>query len=192
MDETSAVSGPAPDGWQGLVRHATVALTASGDQRGPRLGTGFFLAPGVVATCAHVLAGLGEPLPARIESHLVALDRQVRLTCDPDDHFRDASTGLDIALLRVADDVDVSDVLPVLMSPVMQIGDAMWTFGHPDTAFRAGQSATFTYQGVSRRSLGEVFELPWVHGRAGRSGIQRQPGGEPADRCGVRNAVHLR
>ncbi|WP_329023224.1 VMAP-C domain-containing protein [Streptomyces sp. NBC_00690] len=72
-----------------LARAATVQLRASDEQGGACWGTGFFVAPGRLLTCAHVLAphlrgaidrvfwvagsevNGGEPLPARLDAWLL-------------------------------------------------------------------------------------------------------------------------
>ncbi|SNT63029.1 Trypsin-like peptidase domain-containing protein [Actinomadura meyerae] len=147
-------------GWQALLRRAVVMLTVpSGDGRPAAVGTGFFVAPGLVATCAHVLAATPEALPARVRGRLVALGSDLDLRTDPGRFFRDTATGLDLALLT-ADGVDRA----VTTSAQLRTQDLLWTFGHPAGQFRAGQHASFTYQGDSRRSPDEALELPRVYG----------------------------
>ncbi|MFI6317495.1 HEAT repeat domain-containing protein [Nonomuraea sp. NPDC050556] len=126
-------------GAEALVPAATVAIAVPSLSS---LGTGFFVAPGVVATCAHVL----EPGLA-IEGTLggVALE----FTCEPGHYFRDAS-GLDLAFLTVVG--EPPRVTPVTLCGAAEVGDPLWTYGHPKGAFRAGQPATFSYEGSSLRS----------------------------------------
>ncbi|GAA0381465.1 hypothetical protein GCM10009530_35250 [Microbispora corallina] len=157
--------------WEALLRRATVALAAP-SSGGAAEGTGFFVAPGVVATCAHVVAGPGETPAPVVHGRVVALDLDVELRSDPERCFRDPATGLDLALLRAHRDVAVA---PVATSSAMRPHDVMWTFGHPAGAFRGGQHATFTYQGDSRRSRDEAFELPRVYGTPVGRGYSGSP-----------------
>ncbi|MEV0615085.1 trypsin-like peptidase domain-containing protein [Nonomuraea sp. NPDC050404] len=149
-------------GWEALLRAATVALETSAPG-GPMLGTGFFVADGIVATCAHVAASRADALPATVSARLVAEGRDLLLRLDPGLWFRDPDTGLDLALLTVVDEGGSSPA-SVLLSDRAEIGDELWTYGHPDGAFRAGQPATFVYEGASRRSQTDDFPLPRLRG----------------------------
>ncbi|QTE03077.1 hypothetical protein S1361_37425 [Streptomyces cyanogenus] len=91
--------------------------------------------------------------------------RQCELTfaVSPDAYFRDES-GLDLALLKVVqDDADAEPpipVVPVLMSDVAELGDALWTYGHPEGTFGSGEPARFVYEGEALRSPEGLLELP--------------------------------
>ncbi|WP_179852057.1 trypsin-like peptidase domain-containing protein [Streptomyces sp. Ag109_G2-15] len=165
MNPVGTTSGT---GWEGLLRAATVALEVPLGG-GLSLGTGFFVAPGVVATCAHVIADSAAALPARVRARAVALGYDMELEPVAQWYFREPD-GLDLAFLRLVqtDTPKVPDaaeaVSPVLLSSRVEVGDVLWTYGHPDGMFRAGQSATFTYQGTSRRSVLTPFELLRVKG----------------------------
>lgn len=172
MGRASFVKGQssAADGWQDLVERATVMLTVlAGDRPEPAIGTGFVVAPGIVVTCAHVLSlarrsSASEPPPARIQGRIVTLNRELELTSDAVRSFRDPATGMDLAILEVAESADFSGVGPVLLSPELRTLDSLWTYGHPAGAFRSGQKATFAYQGDSRRSTAEVDAIPLPRG----------------------------
>ncbi|WP_395103950.1 trypsin-like peptidase domain-containing protein [Actinomadura sp. SCN-SB] len=150
--------------WEALLRRATVMVTAGGAE-----GTGFVVAPGLVATCAHVLARWQEPPPDRVHGRVVALDHEVELRLEGVHWVR--STGLDLALLRIVGD----PLPPVLTSTELRTHDVLWTFGHPAGQFRGGQHASFAYQGGSRRSTDEVLELPRVYGMAVGPGYSGSP-----------------
>ncbi|MEW1836897.1 trypsin-like peptidase domain-containing protein [Nonomuraea angiospora] len=150
-------------GAEALVPAATVAITVPSLSS---LGTGFFVGPGVVATCAHVL----EPGLA-IEGTLggVALE----FTCDPGHYFRDAS-GLDLAFLTVVG--EPPQVTPVTLCGAAEVGDPLWTYGHPKGAFRAGQPATFRYEGSSLRSAEPgAPALPRLRGTPVAGGFSGSP-----------------
>ncbi len=91
-----------------LLARATVALLVPGSRDRPdTVGTGFFVAPGVDATCAHVLADRVETLPVEVGATQVATGRQLRLRPRPAWYFRDGA-GTDLAFLA-ADEADSGD-----------------------------------------------------------------------------------
>ncbi|WP_234389114.1 serine protease [Streptomyces sp. AS58] len=118
-----------------------------------RCGTGFFIAPGTVATCAHVVADSAETLPEVVYGRVGGTDRELRLRPAPDLYFRDPTTGLDLALLRVVTDAGgVAAPAPwVLFHDDLRDGDRVWVRGHPEGMFRSGQSVQLDYQGPSSR-----------------------------------------
>ncbi|MGW3038165.1 trypsin-like peptidase domain-containing protein [Streptomyces sp. NPDC001178] len=129
-----------------LLRGATLALTAwMPDGADAIEGTGFLVAPGIVATCAHVLAERREKLPATVAAR-TATGRELVLETAPEWYLRDHEGGLDLAFLRASLDAEVPHVL---LSDVVETGETLWTFGHPAGKFRFGQSAQFTAQGSS-------------------------------------------
>ncbi|AZP14726.1 hypothetical protein EJC51_47395 [Streptomyces aquilus] len=136
-------------GWEGLLKAATLRLEPpSGD-----VGTGFVIADGLVATCAHVVAKNERTLPKRIRGKVVALDRELILEPVPGSYVRDRDGGLDLVLLRIVEPSGspAPPLQPVLTSNKVEIGDDLWTYGHPVRGF-LGQTATLRYQGTDRRS----------------------------------------
>ncbi|CAL9646078.1 trypsin-like peptidase domain-containing protein [Streptomyces sp. enrichment culture] len=153
-------------GWEGLLKAATVRLEPpSGD-----IGTGFVIAEGLVATCAHVVAEDERSLPKRVLGHVVALNRELTLEPVPGSYVRDRDGGLDLILLRIADTsrTPAPPLQPVLTSSVLRIGDELWTYGHPLRGFRSGQSGTLRYQGTDLRS--DRAGAPWLPHAEGRVG----------------------
>jgi HEAT repeat protein len=134
-------------GCEDLLRAATVALEVRA-QPGGRLinATGFFVAPGIVATCAHVLSDTRAELPVQVVGRL-ASGVFVPLETVPEWYTRAEPGGLDLAFLRA---VHIVDVPHVLLAGAVALRDPMWTYGHPAGQFQAGQSAGFRYQGPSR------------------------------------------
>ncbi|MFE5923147.1 trypsin-like peptidase domain-containing protein [Streptomyces sp. NPDC056468] len=141
-----------------LLTAATVALMIrSPDGASLRSGTGFLIAPGTVATCAHVVADSAETLPEVVYGRVGGTDRELRLRPAPDLYFRDRTTGLDLALLRVVADAGGLAALVdpwVLFHDDLRDGDRVWVRGHPEGMFRSGQSVELDYQGPSSRDLG--------------------------------------
>ncbi|WP_211265864.1 S1 family peptidase [Actinacidiphila oryziradicis] len=134
-----------------------------GEER-DRLGTGFLVAPGLVATAAHVLAGMARRLPAGVSVRgIFAADgradsRPVRLEPMPDRFRPDGPRSVGVALLRLS---AVSAAAPVLLSGAAEPGDPVWTFGFPGGGqFAGGLPALLTYQGDSR------LEAPGLRGGA--------------------------
>jgi hypothetical protein len=115
----------------------TVALTC-----GDRVGSGFFVAPGLVLTCAHVVTGGGR-LPATVTASCGG--DELTLTVVPED----VRLGEDLALLRL-DDAEAPAVAP--LCAVVEPGDDLWAYGYPGTTYRAGDSAAFEAVGPSVRA----------------------------------------
>ncbi|MFI6251704.1 trypsin-like peptidase domain-containing protein [Streptomyces sp. NPDC051016] len=149
-----------------LLREATVRLESPATTTGGSAlqGTGFFITPDTVATCAHVIAAAGSPLPHRVHGRNVVLRRELTLAVSPDAYFRDDASGLDLALLKVVPDAADAEppslVVPVLMSDVASLGDALWTYGHPKGMFDPGEPAGIAYEGEALRSTEHLLRLP--------------------------------
>jgi Trypsin-like peptidase domain len=128
-----------------LLQAASIALDVRGAE-GSAEGTGFLVAPGIVATCAHVLGERSDQLPSTVRGRLaVGGERDLEVVADW--YLRDTDRGLDLAFLRMP---DAASVPHVLLKSSIEVGDRLWTFGYPAGMFRGGQSALFTYQGRSR------------------------------------------
>lgn len=169
-----------------LLRKATLKLESRGPGSGGVIeGTGFLVAPGIVATCAHVLADRREELPSTVAAR-TDTGRELLLEAVPEWYLREQAGGLDLAFLRAPSDTGPH----VLLSGVVEAGESVWTWGHPAGRFRAGQSALFTAQGPSRlravdadgRPLGEewqperVFGTPVGGGYSGSAVLSRRTG----------------
>ena len=156
-----------------LVRWASFALDV--EVRGsadPALGTGFLVAPGIVATCAHVLAETRAQLPRTVRARPFATRQVLVLETVPGWYLRgDDGGGLDLAFLRGPEDLGLGHVLlsGVVGDSRPKIGDSLWAFGYPAGMFRNGQSALFIYQGPSRLQavdeVGRAVGGPWGLGR---------------------------
>ncbi|MFJ4783866.1 trypsin-like peptidase domain-containing protein [Streptomyces sp. NPDC088794] len=124
-------------------------------------GSGFFVAPGLVLTCAHVVGSVDAPVVARRQG------REVSLRAVPE-WFRPAGadgSGADLALLRVPEEFDHR---VACLAEAIEPGDDLWSYGHPQGAYREGDSVSFSAQGPSHRvHRGESVALYHAtHGRA--------------------------
>jgi hypothetical protein len=139
----------------------TLQLTGASGQ-----GTGFFVAPGLVLTCAHVLCGPGESPPERVSARWEDLDLELEFVARwylPKD-----DGGPDLALLQIRADLEHSHAV---MSAAVQPGDELWTYGYPEGPYRAGDSAVLRYDGRSRRTDGaELLRVTQGRVSAGFSG----------------------
>lgn len=131
------------------LRAATVPLTSTS-----QVGTGFFVAPSLVLTCAHVIArGAAMPsvvhaaaTPYRIAAELSVLEGTGRST--------QGLGQVDLVLLHV----DGADTNPyVCLAEPVQPGDELWTFGYPDSRYRPGDPVVLRYEGISERNDGTTL-----------------------------------
>jgi guanosine-3',5'-bis(diphosphate) 3'-pyrophosphohydrolase len=160
VGEAHDVTGP-EDRWRKLLRLATVALEVPTGRK-PAQGTGFFVGPGLVATCAHVVAGRPDDLPEEVFG-VTATGERIRLRTSREAYFRD-DHGLDLAFLRAPGDADLADLPYALLSPQVEVGEALWTYGHPRGRFHGGQSASFRCEGISRLDRHDGTELLRLRG----------------------------
>ncbi|MGW4685531.1 HEAT repeat domain-containing protein [Streptomyces sp. NPDC004244] len=171
MGKAGPFVSPDARGWEDLLTAATVALDVPKRGSAPTsLGTGFFVTPEIVATCAHVVSD-HQQLPESVLVRASSQGREWQLEAVPERFFRN-KTGLDLALLQVRSSVggvrSPVTPAPVWLGGTAAVGDELWTYGHPGGSYRAGgQPAAFTFEGVSRRS-GEAgaLGLPRLHGTA--------------------------
>ncbi|MFE0307538.1 trypsin-like peptidase domain-containing protein [Amycolatopsis sp. NPDC058986] len=141
------------------LRAVTVPLVApSGAQ-----GTGFFVAPGVLLTCAHVVtderADVAPVVRSTGTAHVLATEFRVI----PGTYRANGPDGLDVVLLQAQDAVVGSHVL---LHPAAEPDDRLWAYGYPQGRYRAGDSATLTLAGPSQRIEGAEL-LKTVQGPIG-------------------------
>lgn len=155
---------------EALLRASVVAIEVRG---GDLLGSGFLVAPRIVATCAHVVADRRDELPSQVIGYVDGGERKLCLAPVRAWYHRDDPDGLDLAFLWVTDDVD----LPyALLSDVSEVDDTLMAYGHPEGAFRSGQTATFRYAGPSRLGAGgTAWEAHRVHGIPVSDGYSGSP-----------------
>lgn len=139
------------------------------------VGTGFFVAPGVVATCAHVVAASAAELPPRIVGRVASRSLMLELQVRPEWYFLAPEEGLDLAFLLVTDTDRQGSPAALPLSERLAVGDTLWTYGHPAGMFRAGQSATFSYEGTSSRSFERPNSLHRLRGAVMTGGFSGSP-----------------
>lgn len=127
---------------ESALRALTMPISVSG-----AIGTGCYIAPGLVLTCAHVLSRDGEP-PAEVTTAQAGTTLSV-----VEDSVRPAPT--DLALLRAKAE-PAPRGYPWLAEAV-QPGDELWAFGYPGGEYRSGDSVTFRYEGPSELADGTVL-----------------------------------
>jgi superfamily II DNA or RNA helicase len=133
---------------------------SSGPRKG--YGTGFFVAPGLIVTCAHVI---GDPF--RPEFEVVWNGKTIRATLlqhlasGSDD--RASPNGPDLALASV----ELDQHPCVLLLPDIGVGDNLYTFGYTDQ-YPDGDSASLIFEGFS--SNRETLKLKQGQVRPGLSG----------------------
>ncbi|MGC1396185.1 MAG: tetratricopeptide repeat-containing serine protease family protein [Coleofasciculaceae cyanobacterium] len=140
-----------------LLQECTVKLTLPG-----RIGwgTGFFVAPGLILTCAHVVReAKGEPVQVRWQNQenwgQAVVERSL-----PDPY--------DLALLRVTLPADANPPC-VYLDKVIESRDELYLFGYPDEGDRQGEPRTFNCDGKTGSEIPSIlFNLGQV--RPGMSG----------------------
>ncbi|MFI8101199.1 trypsin-like peptidase domain-containing protein [Streptomyces sp. NPDC086023] len=137
----------------------TVALrtSATGAQA---VGTGFFVGPGLVLTCAHVVRPGGRPaetvkgtwhLDGRAhELSFAVADMDVR-PFDRPEHEGGPGSGEDLALIRVAGGAPLRQTCPALSrSPALpREGVRLYAYGHPGHDYARGDSYALRVVGQS-------------------------------------------
>ncbi len=137
-----------------LLKHCTVKILSGSSG----WGTGFFVAPGLVLTCAHVLKNAANhPVqvlyPEQGQGYLATLESEAEFDY------------IDVALLRLQE--------PVLKHPCVyldesvQLNDLLCSYGYPDD-FTAGSFATFQSEALTGGNSFIKFKAGQV--RSGMSG----------------------
>ena len=138
-----------------LLQKCTVKLTLPGRTG---WGTGFFVAPNWILTCAHgVQAAKGELVQVRWQS------QELEATVE-----RSLPDPYDLALLRLTPSPDAN--LPcVYLDEAIQSRDPLCLFGYPDEGDREGEPRTFNCDGITGSAIPSIlFNLGQV--RPGMSG----------------------
>lgn len=138
----------------GLLDSLTVRL-----EQGNSKGTGFFVAPGLVLTCAHVVEQSNEVTCWFGET---SIKGKVIKSFLKDEKYPDARYP-DIGLVEIK----TTDHLCVLFGESLEIGDDLYTYGYSDQS-PGGDPATLQYEGRSddppRLKLKEGQIRPGVSG----------------------------
>lgn len=139
-----------------LLQTCTVRLSTGSSQ-----GTGFFVAPGLIVTCAHVVElAQSKPItvfwPAQQQTFTATV-----LDCQPD-------PNIDLALLSLT--VPFPDHPCVLLDESMpQLGDRLYSFGYPQDN-PDGDPVTAGFEGESFRGTASLHKLKGGQFNYGSSG----------------------
>ena len=121
-----------------FLAKCTVRLQAAGKSG---YGTGFFVAPSLILTCAHVVRKNQQIVP-QIKLWWQGKEYQAEVECIPD-----ANQAVDIALLKVSNLVN-QDWLISDFDFSGNTGDEVYTFGYPDHN-QDGEPGTFEVVGFT-------------------------------------------
>lgn len=145
--------GPSRD-LDDLLRRCTVRLHTPQDGS---QGTGFWVAPGLILTCAHVVeTAQAQSVPVEIAGN----DRTGRIVA----FF--AKPCPDLALLRCD---DWRDHPCVYLNADIALHDSLYSYGYTDE-YPNGDSATFEYEGPTDTGSGSLLKLKEGQARPGLSG----------------------
>ncbi len=128
-----------------LLQRCTVRLNVGGEYGSQ--GTGFFVAPGLILTCAHVVEFEGkEPVTVNVfwKEH-----NQTQYIAEIEKVFN--SPDIDLALLKLTPDAPDHPCVRLEQS-VPQLNDWLYIFGYPKeigTDYSYGDSVTLRYEGES-------------------------------------------
>ena len=117
-----------------LLQQCTVKLTLP-DRMG--WGTGFFVAPEWILTCAHVVQEVGQPIQVWWQKQ--ELEAVVE---------RSLPIPYDLALLRVTIPIAANPPC-VYLDAAIQSRDPLYLFGYPDQDFLNGCPVTFSCEGLT-------------------------------------------
>jgi hypothetical protein len=138
------------------LQQCTLRLKVSGGH-----GTGFFVAPGLIITCAHVVKGAGDNC---VDVFWQAQNQHYRATIER----LLEELYLDLALLRLNAEVQGHPCV-YLDECAPQLGDHLFSYGYPQD-YPDGDSVTFEYEGESFKGNSPLYKLKAGHVNYGLSG----------------------
>lgn len=139
-----------------LLQQCTLRVSVGGGH-----GTGFFVAPQLILTCAHVVASANSETinvfwKSQNQQYTAILEKLI-----PEDH-------LDLAILKL----NISDLNhPCIKFESLhpELGDDLFSYGYPQD-YPDGDSATFKYEGESSKSNSPLYKLKGGQANYGASG----------------------
>lgn len=118
-----------------LLQQCTVRLSVTGGQGH---GTGFFVAPGTILTCAHVIKGANsKPINVCWQNQSFT----AAIASLPED-----TDKVDLALLKLSDSIPTHAYLD--LDRAVELGDPLYSFGYTDE-YSNGDSSTFEHEGTT-------------------------------------------
>jgi hypothetical protein len=118
-----------------LLKNSSVAISLNDS-----VGTGFFVAPNLILTCAHVVESADRQL-IQVFSPIYGWSSEALV-----EHIFESPT--DLALIRLQS--SISDYSCVYLDRyVPSIGQHLYAYGHPDNDYRSGDSITLEFEGES-------------------------------------------
>ncbi|MFD2473658.1 trypsin-like peptidase domain-containing protein [Amycolatopsis silviterrae] len=151
---------------ESALRAATIPLSLDS---GAVCGTGFFIGPGLVLTCAHVITTPDGPAETVYSEPTDAWPAD-RLEVMPGSYRPGGQDGEDLVLLQTSRSGCPG---PALLSDVSAVGDDAWVFGYPEGRYRTGDVVSLRLEGRSERTDGAML-LKGSHGRI-RPGMSGGP-----------------
>ena len=158
-----------------FLRHLKDCTAAVLDGSGVK-GTSFFVAPGLLITCAHVVYGLGDRINIRWKNNpAVAFVERVGNPRSLIESRKTDSPDPDLALLRLTDTGFGPDVTPpcvLLEDEIPKLTDSLYSFGHAEGEYSAnGEAVILNYEGPAYDfSNREILKLREGNVRPGMSG----------------------
>ena len=120
---------------EALLQQCTVKLSVAGGW-----GTGFFVAPGLILTCEHVVKHVGNCSIQVRWQHQENWAEAVVERSPPDPY--------DLALLRVTTPTEINPPC-VYLDAAIESRDPLYLFGYPDQDFPNGCPVTFSCEGLT-------------------------------------------
>jgi hypothetical protein len=137
------------------------------------VGTGFFAAPGLIITCAHVVEALGDSITVRWNNDVVkASIEKLGNPRSMGEVQLGGSADPDLALLRVEYRQDAVPPSVLFDETTPRLSDPLYSFGHPEGPYSEnGESLQLTYEGPAYDSAGRcILKLREGNVRRGMSG----------------------
>jgi len=139
-----------------LLQQCTLRVSVGGGH-----GTGFFVAPQLILSCAHVVASANSETihvfwQSQNQQYIASLEKIL-----PEDH-------LDLALLKL-NTPDLNHPCINFESLYPQLNDDLFSYGYPQD-YPDGDSATFKYEGESFKGNSPLYKLKGGQANYGASG----------------------
>ena len=144
-----------------ILRETTISISTE-----DRAGSGFFVSPHHIITCAHVVASSKGRPAAHINGIYGGKEVPLKII---EHTFKYASGLPDLVLLEIED--DDSEHAYAALGPQVAVGDDLWIWGYPQGPYHQGDSAVLQYHGTfTRQDNVELLRADGIGLSAGFSG----------------------